>query len=142
MSEMDVLEARHATRAATRAAEAAKTAAVLATGTEADLKKEIKALEWRVNYNSGEVYRLERALTTANLMLKEKEGAVKYFPPGDKAIYSEWPRLRQMLKRWDERNWVDLCLYALRGARDDAGEIDYTFDIEDSRPFKACATGA
>ena len=45
MSEMDVLEARHATRSATRAKEAAKTAAVLATGTEADLKKEIKTLE-------------------------------------------------------------------------------------------------
>ena len=98
MSGMDGDEARHATRAATRAKEAAKTAAVLATGTEGDLKKEIKYLERQLCYFSGEAYRLKKALATANVMLKEKEGAVKYFPPGDNALYYEWPRLRQMIQ--------------------------------------------
>eukprot|EP00966_Prymnesium_polylepis_P199172 4615075-Prymnesium_polylepis.1 len=42
-----------------------------------------------------------------------------------------------MLKRWDERNWADLCVYALRGGViDAAAEMDYTHDITDSLAFK------
>eukprot|EP00966_Prymnesium_polylepis_P117156 2707196-Prymnesium_polylepis.1 len=41
-----------------------------------------------------------------------------------------------MLKRWDERNWADLCVYALRGPVSDAAEIDHAHDITDSLAFK------
>eukprot|EP00966_Prymnesium_polylepis_P063874 1481556-Prymnesium_polylepis.1 len=41
-----------------------------------------------------------------------------------------------MLKRWDQRNWADLCVSALRGPSGDAAEIDYTHDFTDSIAFK------
>ena len=93
-------------------------------------------LKHDLSYYRSEAFRLEKALAEANAALKIKEGAVSYMERNSAQFYDEWPKLRKMLKRWDERNWADLCVSALRGHVGDAAEMDYTHDITDSLAFK------
>ena len=85
-----------------------------------------------LSYYRSEAFRLEKALSEVNAALELKQGAVSYMDRQSSIFRGEWPKLRTMLKRWDERNWADLCVYALRGGViDAAAEMDYTHDITD-----------
>ena len=43
--------------------------------------------------------------------------------------------MRQKLGRWDERNWAELVVSALKGPRD-GSQLDYTMDVRDCGAFK------
>ena len=43
--------------------------------------------------------------------------------------------MRQKLGRWDERNWAELVVSALKGPRD-GSQLDYTMDVRDCVAFK------
>ena len=51
-------------------------------------------------------------------------------------FYGEVKTVREFLRRYDPRNWAELCVSALKGLRGDAESKDYTSDITWCTAFK------
>ena len=81
---------------------------------------------------------LEALLRAANAALDE--ATTIRFMPRDYAHFSQEAEvLRQKMGRWDKRNWAELAMLALKGAR--SGEqLDYTMDVRDCVAFKGALT--
>ena len=126
------------TRSASAAPPATPTAAP-STGSEAPWSAQaaqelLAKAEHDRNYWKREAGRLKEALVVASAALSDKQDRVSFMERGVSHFYREVAALREKLKRWDKRNWTELCIAALKGG--EADQLDYTVDIRDCVSFR------
>ena len=76
---------------------------------------ESRAAEHDRNYWKREAGRLKEALVVSNAALSEKQDRISFMERGSAHFYREVATLREKLKRWDTRNWTELCIAVLKG---------------------------
>lgn len=120
-------------REATRGGEPPPTVAPWSAEAEVELRR--KAESDRDHWKR-EVGRLREELRTVGATISTSSGTIKFMERQSPQFYKEVKVLRGKLARWDERNWVELCVSALAGRNGEA-DIDYTHDITDCIGFRA-----
>ena len=91
--------------------------------------------EWNKNYWKSRCLTAEHDLKVARSTISEEQGNLKFMARGSSEFAEKVKVLRQKLGRWDERNWAELVVSALKGPRD-GSQLDYTMDVRDCEAFK------
>ena len=83
-----------------------------------------------------EAERLQDRNKVLSAACEAREGAVSWMEAHNTTFYGEVKTVREFLRRYDPRNWAELCVSALKGLRGDADSKDYTSDITWCTAFK------
>ena len=94
-----------------------------------------RAAETKRDWWKAKAMQLEESLRAANAALKQKQDTIQFVERGSSQFRKQVPILRDMLKRWDKRNWAELCVAALKGPQD-GSQLDMTCDIRDCISFR------
>ena len=105
---------------------------------ETELRREVEhrcsTLRRNADVWKRRFYVIQRQLRIANDALKKKQDAVHFMDRKSSQFRKEVPVLRKLLQRWDQRNWAELCVSALKGS-EGGSQIDYTMDVRDCVAF-------